>query len=49
MIWVNPHKGKDGFAPETAGMRAALPHVDALVAGHSAAALAELVDVLHST
>ena len=49
VIWVNPHKGKDGFAPETAGMRAALPHVDALVAGHSAAALAELVDVLHST
>jgi uncharacterized protein with von Willebrand factor type A (vWA) domain len=46
VIWVNPHKGKDGFEPETAGMRAALPHVDTLVAGHSAAALAELVTLL---
>ncbi len=25
VIWVNPHRGKDGFAPVTAGMRAALP------------------------
>ncbi|HST67432.1 MAG TPA: VWA domain-containing protein [Mycobacteriales bacterium] len=47
VIWVNPHKGKDGFEPETAGMRAALPHVDTLVAGHSAAALTDLVAVLH--
>jgi uncharacterized protein len=46
VVWVNPHKGKDGFEPETAGMRAALPHVDTLVAGHSAAALADLVTVL---
>jgi uncharacterized protein with von Willebrand factor type A (vWA) domain len=49
VIWVNPHKGKDGFTPETAGMLAALPHVDALVAGHSAAALADLVTLLRST
>jgi uncharacterized protein with von Willebrand factor type A (vWA) domain len=48
VIWVNPHKGKDGFEPETAGMRAALPHVDTLVAGHSAAALADLVDTLRT-
>jgi uncharacterized protein with von Willebrand factor type A (vWA) domain len=45
---VNPHKGKDGFSPETAGMRAALPYVDALVAGHSADALAELVALLRT-
>jgi uncharacterized protein with von Willebrand factor type A (vWA) domain len=42
VIWVNPHKGKDGFAPETAGMVAALPHVDTLLAGHTVDALADL-------
>jgi uncharacterized protein with von Willebrand factor type A (vWA) domain len=46
VVWVNPHKGKAGFTPETAGMLAALPYVDALVAGHSAQALADLVAVL---
>ena len=35
VIWVNPHKGRDGFAPVTGGMVAALPHIDELVAGHS--------------
>ena len=49
VIWANPHKGKDGFAPETAGMLAALPYLDALVAGHSAAALADLVTLLRTT
>jgi uncharacterized protein with von Willebrand factor type A (vWA) domain len=42
VIWVNPHKGKDGFAPETAGMVAALPHVDTLLAGHTVDAFADL-------
>jgi uncharacterized protein len=46
IIWVNPHKGKDGFAPVTGGMVAALPHIDSLVAGHSFAALTELVGVI---
>lgn len=46
VIWVNPHKGKDGFAPATAGMQAALPFVDHLVAGHSFDALTELVEVI---
>ncbi len=46
VVWVNPHKGKEGFTPETAGMLAALPYVDALVAGHSAEALADLVAIL---
>ncbi|MGI8880074.1 MAG: vWA domain-containing protein [Jatrophihabitans sp.] len=35
VIWVNPHKGKDGFAPLTGGMQAALPHIADLVAGHT--------------
>ncbi len=46
VVWVNPHRGKDGYAPLVGGMAAALPHVDEFVAGHSFAALAELVDVL---
>ncbi len=46
VVWVNPHKGKEGFTPETAGMLAALPYVDTLVAGHSAQALADLTTLL---
>ncbi len=46
VVWVNPHKGKDGFAPVTGGMIAALPHIDELVAGHSFAALEKLVEVI---
>jgi uncharacterized protein len=46
IVWVNPHKGKDGFAPLTAGMVAALPHLDELVAGHSFEALRELAEVI---
>ena len=46
VVWVNPHKGKAGFAPTTGGMVAALPHIDRLVAGHSFAALEELVEVV---
>jgi uncharacterized protein with von Willebrand factor type A (vWA) domain len=46
VVWVNPHKGRDGFAPATAGMIAALPHIDELVAGHSFAALEQLVGVI---
>lgn len=46
VVWVNPHKGRDGFAPSTAGMVAALPHIDELVAGHSFAALESLVEVI---
>ena len=33
VVWVNPHKGKSGYAPLTGGMLAALPHIDDLVAG----------------
>lgn len=42
VVWVNPHKGKDGYAPLTSGMRAALPSVDEFVAGHTLAALEDL-------
>jgi uncharacterized protein with von Willebrand factor type A (vWA) domain len=46
VVWVNPHRGKEGFAPATAGMSAALPHVDELLAGHTLDALHTLVDVI---
>ena len=46
VIWVNPHRGKAGYAPLTGGMAAALPHIDRFVAGHSLAALEQLVEVI---
>jgi len=46
VVWVNPHKGKSGFAPLTAGMMAALPHLDDLVSGHSFDALRNVAEVI---
>lgn len=46
VVWVNPHKGKSGFAPVTGGMLAALPHLDDLIAGHSFEALRNLAEVI---
>ena len=46
VIWVNPHKGKDGFAPATGGMLAALPYLDDLIAGHSFEALRSVAEVI---
>jgi uncharacterized protein with von Willebrand factor type A (vWA) domain len=46
VVWVNPHRGKEGYQPITAGMSAALPFVDALVAGHTLEAFEELTRTL---
>ena len=46
LVWVNPHRGKPGYAPLAGGMAAVLPYLDDFVAGHSLAALEELVDVI---
>jgi uncharacterized protein with von Willebrand factor type A (vWA) domain len=46
VVWVNPRKAAPGYAPVTGGMAAALPYCDAFVSGHSAAALAEVVDAI---
>jgi uncharacterized protein with von Willebrand factor type A (vWA) domain len=43
VLWVNPHAGRDGYAPVQSGIAAALPHVDELLAGHSLATLEELL------
>ncbi|KJF17699.1 vWA domain-containing protein [Acidithrix ferrooxidans] len=46
VIWVNPLKAHEGYAPLARGMAAALPYVDVFVEGHSLNALANLVRVL---
>ncbi|GAA1820836.1 VWA domain-containing protein [Planosporangium flavigriseum] len=46
LVWVNPHRGKAGYAPLAGGMAAALPYLDEFVAGHSLGALEELVGVI---
>ena len=46
VIWANPHRGKPGYAPIQTGILASLPHLDRMVAGHSLASFAELLEVL---
>ena len=46
VVWVNPHRAQPGYEPMTAGMLAALPHVDDFVDGHSLAALERLARVV---
>jgi uncharacterized protein with von Willebrand factor type A (vWA) domain len=46
IVWVNPLKATPDYAPLAQGMAAALPHVDEFVAGHSLAALEDLVAVI---
>lgn len=43
VLWVNPHAGRDGYAPVQSGIAAALPHLDRLLAGHSLATLERLL------
>ncbi|KOV63981.1 von Willebrand factor A [Streptomyces sp. MMG1121] len=49
VVWANPRKARPGYAPLAAGMAAALPSVDAFVAGHSLAALERLTAVVRGT
>ncbi|MQA10662.1 MAG: VWA domain-containing protein [Pseudonocardiaceae bacterium] len=43
VLWVNPHAGRDGYAPVQSGIAAAWPHIDRLLAGHSLATLERLL------
>ena len=43
IVWVNPRVSARTFSVQAGGMVAALPHCDALVSGHSFAALGEVV------
>jgi uncharacterized protein with von Willebrand factor type A (vWA) domain len=46
VVWVNPHRGKEGYAPLQSGVVAALPHCDDFLAGHSLATFADLTEVI---
>ena len=47
-VWLNPLAGREGYAPETQGMRAALPHVDDFLAAGTLRDLRTLVRLLES-
>jgi uncharacterized protein with von Willebrand factor type A (vWA) domain len=46
VVWVNPLKATEGYAPIAQGMAAALPFVDEFVPGHSLSALETLARLL---
>jgi uncharacterized protein len=46
VVWVNPHRGKDGYEAVQTGVLAALPYCHDFVAGHSLATYSDLVEVL---
>jgi uncharacterized protein with von Willebrand factor type A (vWA) domain len=46
VVWANPHKARPGYEPLTAGMAAALPHIDDFTSGHSLAALEDLARLI---
>ncbi len=47
-VWLNPLAGRDGFAPETRGMKAAMPYVDDFLAAGTLRDLRTLVRLLES-
>ncbi len=48
VVWVNPRSARSGFMPSTAGMAAALPHVDKMVSGHSLDAVSTLLEAIRA-
>ena len=46
IIWVNPRSADVRYQPLAGGMAAALPHCDALVSGHTFAALGQLAEII---
>jgi uncharacterized protein with von Willebrand factor type A (vWA) domain len=46
VVWVNPHRGKEGYEAVQRGVVAVLPHVDDFVAGHSLATYAKVLEVI---
>ncbi len=46
LLWLDPLAERDGFAPETAGLRAALPHVDGFFPCASVASLMKVARML---
>ena len=46
VVWVNPLKASEGYAPLAQGMAAALPYIDEFVEGHSIESLETLAEVV---
>lgn len=46
VVWVNPHRGKDGYEPVQQGVVAALPYCQDFVAGHSLATFEKVAEVV---
>jgi uncharacterized protein with von Willebrand factor type A (vWA) domain len=46
IIWLNPLKGMQGYAPEARGMKAALPHLNDFRSAHNLQSLLELENIL---
>jgi uncharacterized protein with von Willebrand factor type A (vWA) domain len=46
LVWMNPLTADPDFQPISGGMRAALPHVDVFLPGHSLECMRMLVDVV---
>lgn len=46
VVWVNPLKARDDYAPLAGGMAAALPYVDDFLEGHNWVSLERLADVV---
>jgi uncharacterized protein with von Willebrand factor type A (vWA) domain len=46
VVWVNPHRGKEGYEPVQVGILAALPFCDDFVAGHSLQSFADVLEVV---
>jgi uncharacterized protein with von Willebrand factor type A (vWA) domain len=49
LLWLNPLLRFDGFEPRARGIRAMLPHVDALLPAHNLASLEQLAALLAHT
>ncbi len=49
VVWVNPHAGKEGYAPVQGGIVAALPYLDELLAGHSLDTLERLLRIVRDS
>ena len=46
VVWVNPHRGKEGYEAVQRGVLAVLPHCDDFVAGHSLATYQKVLEVV---
>lgn len=46
VVWVNPHRGKEGYQPVQTGIVAVLPYCDDFIAGHSLRSFEKVLEVV---